>query len=238
MNLKVLRAISRAFFLQDMVARAMAWLPPILQNNLGKYDSLKKAFYLTSHDGVEGDYLEFGVFTGASLAAAIRFSRRSFLPRQGPMRFFGFDSFAGFGELKEDEKGHGWLHDAHFETDAAMVRRRVERLVDDPSHIRLVEGFFSETLAGKLPQDYGIDKAAVVLIDCDTSSAAEPVFEFLALALQEGTILVIDDFFIYKGSSSRGVYGAFRKFEAGLKGWRLRPMWTYGCGGVVYIVTR
>ncbi|HBT61773.1 MAG TPA: hypothetical protein DEB40_08530, partial [Elusimicrobia bacterium] len=57
-------------------------------------------------------------------------------------------------------------------------------------------------------------------------------------ALQEGTILVIDDFFLYKGSSTLGVYGAFRQFERDLKDWRLRQMWSYGCGGVAYIVSR
>lgn len=64
------------------------------------------------------------------------------------------------------------------------------------------------------------------------------VFDFIIPTLQEGTILVIDDFFLYKGSTTLGVYGAFRRFEAKLSGWTLRQMWTYGCGGVVFIVAK
>ncbi|HBT61774.1 MAG TPA: hypothetical protein DEB40_08535, partial [Elusimicrobia bacterium] len=181
-----LRYASRAFFLQDLVAKAIGLLPPIIQNNLGKYDSLKKAFYLASHDGVEGDYLEFGVFTGASLAAAIHLSRRSFLPRQAPMRYFGFDSFAGFGKVTEEERGHQWHRDENFKSNADMVRRRLARLVDDPSRVRLIEGYYDSTLSARNPSDYGIGKAAVILIDCDTFTAARPVFEFIMPALQEG----------------------------------------------------
>lgn len=238
MNQPFLRRVSRAFFLQDLVAEAIGWLPPILQNNFGKYDSLKKAFYLASQDAVEGDYLEFGVYTGASMSAAIRLSRDSFLPRARPMRYFGFDSFKGFGELSEEEKKHGWLKDENFQSNAEMVRRRLSKQLRDPSHLRLVEGYYDATLRGKKPSDYGIGKAAVILIDCDTFSAAVPVFDFIAQAVQEGTILIMDDFFLYKGSSTLGVYGAFRKFEEKMKGWRLRQMWNYGCGGVVYIVSK
>lgn len=234
-----LRRVSRAFFLQDLVARAIGALPAILQNNLGKYDSLKKAFYLTSHDEVEGDYLEFGVFTGASMAAAIRYSREGFLPRSRPVRYFGFDSFSGFGEALPEEKAHGWLRDQNFQSDEKMVRRRLLKLLNgDEGRLRLVPGYYQDTLAGKRPADYGADKASVILIDCDLYSSACHVFDFIGPALQEGTILVVDDFFLFRGSTTRGVYGAFKRFEEGLKDFTLRRMWDYGCGGVAYIVTR
>ena len=51
-------------FLNNLLIWVIAIIfPPIAVHNIGKYFALKKAFYLTTIDGVKGDYIEFGVFT-------------------------------------------------------------------------------------------------------------------------------------------------------------------------------
>ena len=141
-----MRIASRAFFLQDLVAKFVGLLPPVIAFNLAKYDALKKAFYLTSLEGVQGDYLEFGVYTGSSLSAAINYTKKSFLPRDRPMRYFGFDSFQGFGNLLEEEKNHPFFKDTNFTTSEEMVRKRVSRKVSDKSRVQLIPGFYEQTL--------------------------------------------------------------------------------------------
>src|ERR1041385_259447 len=97
------RFMAKAFWIQNLIAKFIRLIPSVAAHNIAKYWSLKKAFYLTALDGVQGDYLEFGVFMGSSMAAAIEISKESPVPRQQPIRYFGFDSFEGFGELlKED----------------------------------------------------------------------------------------------------------------------------------------
>ncbi len=229
--------LARAFFLQNLIAKLFSFFPDSVGHNLGKYAALKKAFYLSSLDGVSGDYLEFGVFTGSSMSAAIEFSRSSVVPRKTPVRFFGFDSFEGFGNLNDQEKQHPFYQDAFFKTDYDAVHGRLSGLLSDKSRLHLVKGFFEDSLK-KSAAAYGIDKTAVALIDCDTYSGATLVFDFLKSTIQEGTILVIDDFFGYKGSSQLGPYGAFLKFQKELPDWSFRRVFDYGYGGAAYIVCK
>ncbi len=234
----MIKFLSRAFFLQNLLAKFFALMPPSIGHNLGKYGALKKAFYLTSLDGVPGDYLEFGVFTGSSMSAAIEMSRCEIVPREKPVRFIGFDSFAGFGKLSDKEKDHPFFKDSFFETDAKSVQKRLSSLLSDPSRVTLIEGFFDATLKGKTPLNYGVEKAAVVMVDCDTYSGATLVFDFIKPALQEGTYLIIDDFFSYKGASKLGTYGAFLKFQSELRDWSFRRVFDYGYGGAVFVASK
>ena len=120
------KALSQAIFLQNILAKLIAWFPGVADHNVGKYFALKRAFFLTSLEGLEGDYLEFGVFTGSSLGAAIEFSKRPMVPPQRPMSFFGFDSFRGFGKLDEKESEHPFYRDQNFETDVNLVAKRLQ----------------------------------------------------------------------------------------------------------------
>jgi hypothetical protein len=237
-DLPMMKFMARAFTLQNWLAKLIAWIPPAAGHNIGKYFALKKAFYLTSLEGIPGDYLEFGVFTGSSLFAAMEFSRDSIVPRPEPVRYFGFDSFSGFGTLNENEKSHPFFQDSFFKTDMKSVQTRLRKSLKDKSRLKLIEGFFENTLKDKNPADYGIKLASVILIDCDTFSAATLVFDFIKPTLQEGTIIIIDDFFGYKGASTAGTYGAFLKSKADQPQWTLRRMFDYGYGGTAYIVSK
>jgi O-methyltransferase len=98
--------ISKLYFLQNLLGWFITKLiPPFLVHNLGKYFTLKKAFYLTGLEDLKGDYIEFGVFTGSSMACALQAARSTRVPyAHKKIGFFGFDSFEGFGELDEKDK--------------------------------------------------------------------------------------------------------------------------------------
>ena len=64
--------ISKLNIFQDLISNLLNLLPYTLEHNSGKYMAIRKAHYLTSIDGIEGDYLEFGVFTGSSFAHSMR----------------------------------------------------------------------------------------------------------------------------------------------------------------------
>ena len=95
---------SRSDWLQNLASRLVSGMDPSVSHNLEKYGALHKAHYMASIEQVPGDYLEFGVFSGSSLRHAMRCQQRfdSLSPHR--VRFFGFDSFQGFGEVSEEDK--------------------------------------------------------------------------------------------------------------------------------------
>jgi len=225
--------LSKLYYLQNILSLIVSKISPVLIHNLGKYFAIKKAFYLTSLEELDGDYLEFGVFTGSSFVCALNCTRNA--KNRGQINFFGFDSFEGFGELeKEDE--HPFYKDLNFKTDYNSVLRRVKKASGArKNNVHLIKGFFNVSLIDG-PTSFGINKAAVVLIDNDTYSAALDCLNFITSIIQEGTILIADDSFSYKGSDKKGVKGAINFWLKLNSNITLRKVSDYGMGGEVYIV--
>ena len=184
---------------------------------------------------MEGDYLEFGVFTGSSFCHSIRCCQKLAKINQNILKtkFYGFDSFEGFGKLKEDED-HPFYNDENFSTSFLQVSARVKRAAKKIS-FKLVPGFFSESLKFG-PLNMGIEKARIIFIDSDTYSSASEALLFCAPILQEGTFIILDDFYSYRGSESKGVKRAFNEFidKCGIT---VRRVFDYGMGGVVYVIS-
>lgn len=227
--------LSKLEFLQDWASALIAGVNPAIVHNLEKYHTLKKVHYLSTIEDVEGDYLEFGVFTGSSFCHSIRCCKKLAKLNSKTLntKFYGFDSFAGFGDLKEDDK-HPFYTDENFATSLPAVNRRVQRVAAN-IQFKLIPGFFSDSLkdgASKL----GIERARIIFIDSDTYSSANEALTFCIPTIQEGTFIVLDDFYSYRGSDSRGVTRAFNEFvsQCGIK---VRQVFTYGMGGVVYVVS-
>ena len=224
--------LSRLEFLQDWASSLIAGINPAVVHNIEKYQTLKKVHYLSTIENVAGDYLEFGVFTGSSFCHSLRCCRNlgRLNSKTLKTRFFGFDTFAGFGTLAENDK-HPFYTDENFVTSLAQVDRRVARGIA----YQLVPGFFSDSLKVG-PSYYGIDKARIIFIDSDTYSSASEALTFCLPTVQAGTFVVLDDFYSYRGSKERGVARAFAEFvEQGRL--KVRHVFTYGMGGAVYIVS-
>ena len=64
--------LSKIEFLQNVPSVIIANLNPAITHNIEKYKAIKKAFYISSIENINGDYFEFGVFTGSSFCHAIR----------------------------------------------------------------------------------------------------------------------------------------------------------------------
>lgn len=227
--------LSKIQFLQDWASIIIAGLNPAVVHNLEKYHALKKVHYLSSIEDIEGDYLEFGVFTGSSFTHSIRCCKK--MARLNPKvlhtRFFGFDSFSGFGTLSEGDK-HVFYTDENFVTSMAQVSKRVAKIAGGIK-FSLVPGFFSESLKDGATV-LGINKSRIIFIDSDTYSSAAEALTFCLPTIQEGTFIMLDDYFSYKGSEGKGVAKAFTEF---IKHGQLsvRHVFTYGMGGAVYVIS-
>lgn len=229
-----LSSLLRLEILQDLASAAVSRLHPSAVHNLEKYHALYKVHYMSAIEECPGDYLEFGVFGGSSFCHSIRCCRRlaRIKPRVLETRFFGFDSFRGFGPLPEGDR-HPSYTDDQFVADVASVERRVRRVGGGFAH-RLVPGFFRESLRPGAAH-YGIEKSRIVFVDSDTYSSATEALAFCLPTVQEGTFFVLDDYFAWRGSDKRGVACAFAEFVA-RAGLRVRQVFSYGMGGAVYVV--
>ena len=207
--------LSKLVFLQILASNVISYINPAITHNLEKYYAIKKVFYLSSIEDISGDYLEFGVFEGSSFSHAIRcyLNLKEYMPpnNRNDIKFFGFDSFDGFGKL-ENEEYHPFYEDEQFKTSLQFVKSRVEKCANK-TNFRLIKGFFEETLSIN-PKNYGIKKARIIFIDADTFSSSSLALEFCKELICEGTYLILDDFYSYKGSNTKGVAGAFSKFRA------------------------
>jgi len=133
--------------------------------------------------------LEFGVYKGVTI---------THLARLAPDRqFFGFDSFLG---LPEQWSGNRY---------SKLNLDRKGKIPKVPSNVRIVEGWFHETLPGFLAKHDG--PIAFMHIDCDIYSSTKTVLDLTAGRLAPGAVLVFDKFFNYQGFELHE-YKAFFEF--------------------------
>ena len=195
--------LKSVFIFQDAISWIKAKIPIVLEHNLAKYAIIKKAFYLTAMDDLEGDYLEFGIFTGSSFVTAIRSYKQVKKWYGGKKaRFFGYDSFTGFGKVEENDQ-HPFYIDSIFSVNEKKVRRYIQKKAGKIPYT-LIKGYFEETLKGKSCKAHDIKKVRVAFIDCDMKAPAALALDYIREGLQEGSILILDDFFSYKGSKEKG----------------------------------
>ena len=220
-------------FLQNWASFLIARMNPAVLHNLEKYYCLKKIHYLSALEHVEGDYLEFGIFQGSSFCHSIRCHRELIKhdPNIPTKKFYGFDSFQGFGDLNQEDQ-HPFYKDQNFSTSLIKVKRRVAKAAGNNIDARIVPGFFKDSLR----QDIGIEKSGIIFIDSDTFESASQALEFSASTVQTGTFIVLDDYFSYCGRDDRGVRRAFLEFLK--KGFEVREVLKYGMGGAAFVVSR
>ncbi|MGL3213387.1 TylF/MycF/NovP-related O-methyltransferase [Bradyrhizobium sp. BR 1433] len=122
------------------------------------------------------DYLEFGVWKGASID---EWRRLNTYPES---RFVGFDTFYGLPEDWDPQHPAGT-----FSTKGEMPK------IDD-SRVSFVKGLFQDTLRPFLAKTE-VTRRLVVNVDCDIYSATLFVLGTLDRLFRPGTIIVFDDFY-------------------------------------------
>lgn len=198
-SLLYMHSVRRVLYFLDV---ALLWWK--YRHNRGRAHMLNKALDFCRCNNVEGDYFEFGVFQGAMCEYAHKASRLRGRPN---MQVFAFDSFEGFSEPQGADdigilkKGGRTCSLEQFQTNMRMAG--VEE-----KDITAIPGFFEETLQGPKKEDtiqkIGNRKAAIVYVDCDLYEPARDVLAFIRPYLVDGSIVVFDNWFLFKGSPFRG----------------------------------
>ena len=232
--MNLLKIIKNNLFIQNLVASLVSAIPPYLEFSIGKYLAIKKALYITAHDSVYGNYLEFGVFTGSSFNFAMKVNKKiEKLFGKMDCEFIGFDSFAGFGKIKKDDENPSFK-DNIFSVDKEKVLRNIKKCSKGQKS-KIIEGFYKDTIENKTTQDLKISKYRVVLIDCDLKESTRLALEFIRPSIQEGTIILFDDYVFFKGNVDKGEYGAFNEFQKKYPEILFRRIFDYGYGSRAFI---
>jgi O-methyltransferase len=148
--------------------------------------------YLIEKHGVRGigDYVEFGVYHGASMACMYRASHS--LGLDG-MRLFGFDSFEGLPAAAAEPESGGVWSAGQFAIGERFARQFLTRAGVDWSRVTLVKGWFTDTLTQQLVREHHITKASVIMVDSDLYSSAKDALRFCAPLIRDEAIVFFDD---------------------------------------------
>lgn len=181
-----------------------------------------------------GDYLEFGLFKGYSFWHAQMQARRRGL--EG-MRFLGFDSFAGLPAIGTiDQTRNSEFFEGQYACSKEAVTQNLDSGGVDWRRTFLIEGYFSDSLVPEVKTRYGLERAAIVLIDCDLYESTADVLRFIDDLLGDGTVLLFDDWNCFDRDDNRGQRRALREFLERKPRWRMEPFFSYGIYGQVFIV--
>jgi hypothetical protein len=173
---------------------------------------------------VEGDYLEFGVWRGTSMisayeshSAAESFFRElkieSYASRSlTPMRFFGFDSFEGMPEPEEHDAGTYRAGD--FAVSLGDVQTRLLAAGVPRARFELVPGFFEQSLNDETRRRLGLRHASIVHVDADYYESAAVVLKFVTDLVVTGSIIIFDDWYLYRCDPTKGQQRAMREWLA------------------------
>lgn len=158
---------------------------------------------------IEGDYCEFGVFTGRSFVHAYHAISKI----SEDTRFFAFDSFEGLPQPGEKDlvypkfpKGYFAATQEEFVTNLRAHQVRM-------SAVKIVPGWYSETLTASLAAEIGLSRVAVALIDCDFYISTVPVLTFLTDLLVDGSLIIFDDWHLFRGHPDLGPQKAFEEWQ-------------------------
>ncbi|MDB5308589.1 MAG: hypothetical protein JWO38_2791 [Gemmataceae bacterium] len=196
--------------------------------------------------GVVGEFFEFGVLGGFTARLQCEIIRDLRMWREIHL----FDSFEGLPAYDSpvDRDGYDtgvrkiWADPMRFGEDFirghlgcpvdAYIYARLSEVIS-PGRIFVYRGFFSETLAG-LPAA----KAALVHIDCDLYQSTREVFAALYEKdlLQDGCVILFDDYNCFRANPAFGERRAFREFLDGQDRFTSSPFFTYGWNGAAFLL--
>lgn len=215
---------------------------------IGQHGCIRTAASFVTWNQIEGDYLEFGVYRGESLAAAYKALRSNRSQhtvsdfdspdykrwKEHPPRFFAFDSFEGLPP-GATERQVDYFPGAYGCSEAEF-RSNIAREGVDLVRVVTVPGYYDRSLNQDVKRKHVLTRASVVMIDCDLYESTVPVLDFLTDLVGQGTILIFHDWFRFKGRPDCGEQRACREWLARNPQLELIEYWREGPQAASFLV--
>jgi Macrocin-O-methyltransferase (TylF) len=198
---------------------ANAWRYPLLPAEYLEGDPLTDmqfnwpVWQYITRSNLRGSYAEFGTWYGRSF-----YRNYLYLNEHMDGDFWSFDSFGGLppGRPNESlftkgdfEAGRYFCNEGSLRAIGSMLFPDDKKVMD---RVKLVKGFYSDTLDGKTIHDYGIKEKSIsfCVIDCDLFDSTLSVLRFIEPALDEGSVLYFDDYRLARGAKEASEYHAVK----------------------------
>lgn len=199
----------------------------------------------TNH--MEGDYVEFGVYLGASFVESFKQYQlfRNWLASQmesnepwrrevaanyidSKVTFRGLDTFAG---MPDNDEGNATFAGKTFVSSLAKVEELCRATGMKVEAFSLYPGLFSET-KDILAKD--LRKIAILNIDSDLYESARDALEIAEPYIQVGTVLLFDDYNAFCADNRKGERRAFNQFQTTSR-FKFEPWFPYMYCGQAFL---
>jgi O-methyltransferase len=214
-----------------------------------------KAAQILSGELVEGDYLEFGVFQGNSLITAFTTIRSVFRQRASheihspeyrkqvlqqwdKMRFFAFDSFRGLPQVGSIDRQSKDFVEGKFAYNVSSLERNLRTGGVDLDKVTIVPGWFEQTCTAATIEKYQMKAASIVHIDCDLYESAKTALKFIEPLMVDGTVLIFDDWYCFRGNPDLGEQRAFKEWAGNKPDWKFSEYQREGPWRMSFIASR
>jgi hypothetical protein len=182
---------------------------------------------------VVGDYYEFGVYRGQTLISfyktiskfadkriksgnIIGINEKANLKRMeisNEMTYHAFDSFQGLPELSSADLLSDDFTKGQYTSSISTILNLAKKYSVPEKFIKFHGGWFSKTCNKQYAKENSLKKASIIWLDCDLYSSAKDALNIFDSILQNGTIIVVDDWYNFKGHPKRGVQKAFNDWR-------------------------
>ncbi|MEP5764925.1 MAG: TylF/MycF/NovP-related O-methyltransferase [Halieaceae bacterium] len=210
-----------------------------MSTGINREGAFKRAFEFIYKSETRGSYVEFGTWQGSSLIRAIR-QNNNWSNKTGQVfveDFYGFDSFQGLPVFLEEDAlaEYEVFKTGQFsDTSIATVTKNIQEAGLSTDMLRLIPGFFADSLKSEHVQDELSYPVAIAHIDCDLLSSAAQCLDFLETRLTDGAIVMFDDWFCYRGRQDKGVRAACSAWQQKSQH-SLTEYFTYSWAGMAFI---
>lgn len=196
---------------------------------------LKTAMDFVAHSRVEGDYLEFGVYRGKTFVAAFYFAQHNDLKS---MKFYAFDSFKGLPRITGiDANGFRHFSNGQYSCSVDGFKKIISRKGVDLAKVEIVSGWFDKVLNEETKKNLPLEKASIIWIDCNLYESTVPVLNFITDYLQDGTLIIFDDWFCFRGNPDRGerkAFGEWLEKNPSIKATEYRKFGSFGNSFIIH----
>jgi len=211
-------------------------------SSLTRQNAFTRAFEFSIKSEVRGDYFEFGTYQGASLKNAIKsFSKLSARYNyEGECRFYGFDSFEGLPDLTAGDELESYqvFEGGQYACGKDQVYDNVISSAGDGINLELIPGYYSDSLSDpRVIEKFSGMSAAVIHIDCDLYSSAADCLRFIEDKYTDGTLILFDDWFCFRGRKDAGVQKAFYEWVS-KSGVVYSEYFRYAWSGICFILNK
>lgn len=235
--------------LKKSIERILRNCPPLFRLGSKAYHRINNSFKTLSPETPEallnafqaakksqdpvGDYYEFGLFRGYAFLKAFEHSQSVGLDS---IHFYGFDSFAGLPEATGIDQTDGRFFEGQFACSKENVLNNLSSNGMDMSRVTLIEGFYEDSLTEALKEKHDFKPASVVLMDCDLYSSTAHALAWIDNYLQDGTILLFDDWFSFGDTDELGQQRAMKEFLNKRTHYKAEHAWNFGRYGCAFVL--